>query len=214
MKYCAGIMSHVQVMVEIMRLRPRARPSCTCARLNIVNILALSGSHDWWIILAFLLALTRFVNYTGTLTTPHDVHCCNCKVDVGPQIWKHVLTQATWITTSLCHINDSTLSTDVSTHDITGYIWLHCSYVEGWWRIPFEKPMFPSKWDDLEVMTLSQFTCGTTLAKSYEQISTWKLDNWPCTRNTASLTMKCKLSLNSKHSMYVHVVMSNSWCDS
>ena len=75
--------------------------------------------------------LTRLIHNAGTLTISHNVHCCDSEVDVGPQVWKHVLPQVTGITTSLCQINGSALSADVSTHDITGYIWFHCSYVKG-----------------------------------------------------------------------------------
>ena len=128
--------------------------------------------HQWtdraiYTLLTSFWVLTRLIHYADTLTISHNVHCCDNEVDVGPQVWKHVLPQVTGITTSICHINGSALSTDVTAHNITGYIWLHCSYVEGCWRIPFEKLMVTSKWDDLEVMTLSQFTCGAGITQDF-----------------------------------------------
>ena len=104
---------------------------------NVSVIISLSNAnalYQWTERLYTLTSscvLTGIIHYAGTLTISYNVHCCDSEVDVGPQVWKHVLPQVPGITTSLCHINNSALSTDVGTHDITGYIWLHCSYVEG-----------------------------------------------------------------------------------
>ena len=69
--------------------------------------------------------LTRFSHYAGTLTNSHNVHCSDSEVDVGPQVWKCVLPQVPENhlkvpenTTSLCHINGSALSADVTAHNI------------------------------------------------------------------------------------------------
>ena len=89
-------------------------------------------------ILTSYCVFTRLSHNAGTLTISHNVHCFDSEVDVSPQLWKCVLTQALRITTCLCHINGNALITDIAAYTITKYIWLHCSYVESEWRIPFE----------------------------------------------------------------------------
>jgi len=102
---------------------------------------------------------TSFIHHAGTLAIPHNVNCCDTEVDMSPQIWKYVLQQVVRITTRLPHVNVCTLGSHIVTHNITRYIWLHCSYVEGWWRIPCETLVVGTKWSDLEAMTLLQCTC-------------------------------------------------------
>ena len=95
--------------------------------------------------------LARLSNDIGTFTISRNVHCCDSEVDVGPQVWKRVLSQVAGITTSLCHIYDSACSADVAAQNIARYIWLHFSYVEGWWGTPCEMLVVGLKLGDLEV---------------------------------------------------------------
>lgn len=69
--------------------------------------------------------LKMLMHYACTLTTSHSLHSCDSEVDVGPQVWKCVLLQAT-ITTSY-----SLSGVAANVHKVTKYIQLHCSYVDG-----------------------------------------------------------------------------------
>ena len=102
---------------------------------NVSVIISLSNAYalyQWTERLYTLTSscvLTGSIHYAGTLTISYNVHCYDSEVDVGPQVWKHMLPQVTGITTTLCNINNSALVADVAAHNITEYIWLHCSYV-------------------------------------------------------------------------------------
>ena len=81
---------------------------------------------------------TSFIHHAVTLAISHNVNRCDTEVDMSPQIWKCVLQQVVRITTRLPHVNMCTLGSDIVTNNIARYIWIRCSYVEGWWRIPCE----------------------------------------------------------------------------
>ena len=75
------------------------RRASQLSNVSVIIILSNANALYHWTERLYTLTsfcvLTRLIHFTGTLTISHNVHCSDSEVDVGPQVWKHVLPQVT-----------------------------------------------------------------------------------------------------------------------